>query len=352
MKKTAVVYSPNYLAHNTGLDCPESSLRLQAIMRGIERTALLKSRNPVLIEPRPASPDELQLVHSHEYISLVKRVSRKGGGYLDENTTVSRESYEVARLASGGAIKAVCKVMTEEFRNAFALVRPPGHHAGARHAMGFCIFNNVALAAAYLLARFGLQRVLVFDIDAHHGNGTQETFYSTDRVLYISLHEDPSLFPRTGFMNETGMGQGSGFTVNVPFPFGTGDPSYWNAVKAIAMPIAMQYKPQFILVSAGFDGYYRDDVGELSLSAYIYPRIFRAILDLAHKLSKDRVVAVLEGGYCPSFLEKIVPGIVAQMTGLEVRVRDRRPYLDLEAQKRAERVVRRVRAVQSSFWTL
>lgn len=352
MKRTAIVYSPRYLAHKTGPSDPESPKRLRAIMKGIEQESLLKKANFSLIEPRSASTRELQLAHNPEYINLVKRISESGGGFLGDYTVASRESFEVARLAAGGAIKAVDKVMSGEFRNAFVLARPPGHHAGHGYALGFCIFNNVALSAAYLLQNHGLDRVLILDIDAHHGNGTQEIFYDTDEVLYISLHEDPTEFPETGFTDETGREDGEGYTVNIPLPFGSGDPVYWKAVKTIAAPIARQYKPQFMLVSAGFDGYYRDTAAELSLSAYIYPVVFQAALDIANKSCEDRIAAILEGGYRLWFLRKIVPAAIAKIAGINMRIRDARPFLNLDAEREAEKTLERVKRVQSEFWEL
>ena len=353
MSKTYLIFSPRYLDHNTGFSHPESSRRLKAIMEELEKTSILKEESCSIIEPEPASINDLELVHKPDYIQLVKQVCESGGGTLDlGDTIVSSESFDVARLAVGGALKAVDKVMKEESKNAFAFVRPPGHHAGPYYAMGFCIFNNVALAAAHLLRDFGLKRILILDIDAHHGNGTQETFYETSEVLYISLHQDPRGFPGTGFTDETGKDEGLGYTVNIPFSFQTSDSVYWRAIKEVVIPIVYQYKPQFILVSAGFDGYYRDTVAGLSLSAFIYPRVFRAVLDLAHQLCHDRVVAVLEGGYRISFLRKVAVSTVAQMAGLTYKISDKRPSLDLVTQRMAEKIIEDVKRVQSSFWSL
>ena len=352
MKRTAIVYSSEYLTHHTGPSDPESPRRLRAIMRGIKQESPLKSANCSLIEPRYASIRDLELVHRSEYINLVKQVSESGGGLLGEYTVASEGSFEVARLAAGGAMEAVDRVMAGEYRNAFVLARPPGHHAGPGYALGFCVFNNVALAASHLLQDFGLGRVLILDVDAHHGNGIQEIFYHVKQVLYTSLHEDPTEYPETGFIDETGEGEGEGYTVNIPFPFGTGDPAYWKAIKTIITPIVDQYEPEFVLVSAGFDGYYRDMVGELSLSAHIYPIVFQAILDLAHHACEDRLVAVLEGGYSLGFLRKAVPAVIGKMAGLNARIRDARPFLDLDAEKEAKKTLEDVRRVQSSFWAL
>jgi acetoin utilization deacetylase AcuC-like enzyme len=352
MKSTAIIYSPRYLSHATGPNHPESPRRLETIIKGIDESGILEAGNLSLVSPRYASLKELELVHSSDYIKYVRQLSKSGGGILDKETEtiVSKESFDIARLAVGGVLKAAETIMKREFQNAFVLLRPPGHHAGPDYGLGFCIFNNVAVAASQLQRSFGLERILILDIDSHHGNGTQEIFYSTDKVLYISLHEDPSEFPGTGFMNETGEGKGMGYTVNIPFPFKTGDPAYWKAIKTIVVPIICQYRPQFIFVSAGFDGYYRDSVGELSLSGYIYPRIFQMMLELAHRFCDGKLVAVLEGGYKFTFLRKIIPTIISQMAGSKIRFLDPRPPINPNIQRRAEIIIEKTRRVQSKFW--
>ena len=354
MKKTAIVYSPKFLNHQIGHGHPESPRRLQTIIEGIKQSRLLEHGNCAFISPKPASLENLKMVHNSKYIRHIKQLCESGGGILDEETEtmVSRQSFEVARLAAGGTIEAVNKVMAGEFSNAFVLARPPGHHAGPSYGMGFCVFNNVAVAADYLVRNFGLSRVLILDIDSHHGNGTQEIFYGTQKILYLSLHEDPTEFPESGFMDEIGEGQGLGYTVNIPFPFGTGDAVYWKAIKTVVLPIMSQFKPQFVLVSAGFDGHFRDIVGELSLSSQIYPMIFQAVLDFVRKMCKGRVVAMLEGGYCLSVLRKVVPVVISQMAGQRIMLRGRTPPLDLNVQKQAEKSLKDVKRIQSGFWTL
>jgi len=212
MAKTAVLYTPKYLNHDPGPTHPESPKRLEAIMEELNHSGLLETGKCSLIEPKRASIDDLKLVHEPDYIQLVEGYCASGGGLLDlGDTTVSPRSFETARFAVGGALEAVDLVMDGKFENAFALVRPPGHHAGPYYAMGFCLFNNIAIAATHLLRERGLDRVLILDIDAHHGNATQEIFYSTNRVLYMSLHQDPTGFPGTGFIDETGKGDGLGY---------------------------------------------------------------------------------------------------------------------------------------------
>jgi len=350
---TAVVYSPRYLDHDTGPDHPETPNRLRVIIQELTRSSLQKTSKCSILPPKPAKLKDLELVHEPDYIELVRRSCATGGGLLDlGDTVVGAESYEVAFLAVGGVLDAVNLVVNGKARNAFALVRPPGHHAGPYYALGFCLFNNVAIAAAHLLRRLSFNRVLVLDIDAHHGNGTQEIFYETDKVLYVSLHQDPRGFPGTGFMDETGEGGGLGYTVNVPFPLRVDDRLYQEGFDRIAAPIIQQYKPQFILVSAGFDGHYTDPVGGLSLSVQGYSEVFSKVLNLASQLCEGRVVATLEGGYSLSFLGKMVTSAIAKMAEIPYKVRDNSPLAHSRTRKNAEQIISDVRRIQSSFWQL
>lgn len=354
MAKTAIIFTPRYYEHNTGPDHPETSKRLKVIMNEMEKLNLFSKANKCkLVEPDLARIEDLELVHIPEHIQLVKRVSEHGGGLLDlSDTVVSPESFEVARYAVGGAIKAINSVLSKNVKNAFALVRPPGHHAGPYYAAGFCLFNNVAVAAAHLVERFNFERVLILDIDAHHGNGTQEIFYNTDKVLYISLHEDPRDFPGTGFVDEIGETEGLGYNVNIPFPFRTGDKAYLAAVDDIVIPIIRQYAPQFILASVGYDGYYGDPVAKLSLSAATYTLIFEKILSYASTLCEDRFVAVLEGGYNLRQLGKLVASTISKMAGFSYSMKIESPPTNSRAEKQAEKVIEEIKEVQSAFWSL
>jgi len=350
--RTAIIYSHEYLKHNGGGECPERPERLIAIINGIKENSLLENSNITLIEPKYASIEDLQLAHSREHIDRVRAICEAGGGFIGEETHVSEGSFKVAMLAAGGAIEAAHVVASGEYDNSFALIRPPGHHAGPNYSLGFCIFNNVALAAKHLIVRHRLNRILILDIDAHHGNGTQEIFYNTSSVLYISLHEDPTVFPGTGFIWDVGVDEGRGYTVNIPLPYKSGDPAYWRAFKTIVLPIIEQYKPQIILISAGFDGYYRDKISELTLSAQIYLKIFQETIRLAHKLCYGKLAAVLEGGYNLWFLRRITAACIGKMAGINIKVRDKRPPINLEAQKEAEKIIEAARKVQSKFWSL
>jgi len=353
MKKTAIIYSNKYLHHKTGPRHPETPSRLRVINRELNKSSILKNENCSLVEPKNVNIQDLERVHDRIYIKRIRHFCSCGGGLIDkEDTIVSPESYEVARFAAGGAVKAVDLVMGEKYQNAFALVRPPGHHAGPDYPMGFCVFNNVAISASHLLEKFDLNRVLILDIDAHHGNGTQDIFYKKNNVLYISLHEDPVEFPLTGFTDEVGEGKGHGYTVNVPFPYGTDDKIYLKGFNEIVVPIIKQYKPQFILVSTGFDNHYADPVGNLSLSTYSYTNIFNAVLEFTSKLCQGRLVAVLEGGYSLRFLGKMACAVTAKMAKIPYSFKDKPIYAEPKIRKKAEKMLAQIKKTQSESWNL
>lgn len=322
-------------------------------MEELNKSGVLESGKCSVVEPKPAQLKDVELVHEPDYVELVRRICVSGGGLLDlGDTVVNRESFDVALLAVGGVAEATKLVAAEKFHNAFALVRPPGHHAGPYYAYGFCLFNNIAVAAKCLLQRLNYDRILILDLDAHHGNGTQEIFYETDNVLYISLHQDPRGFPGTGFVDEIGEGKGLGYTVNIPFPFRIDDEIYLEAMDRIVTPIARQYEPQFILVSVGFDGHHADPIGGLSLSTRGYIEAFSKTLDLASQLCRGKLVASLEGGYNLKYLGKTAAAVIAKMAGFSYTVRDSRPVARPTIRKRAEQIIKSVERVQSSFWKL
>jgi acetoin utilization deacetylase AcuC-like enzyme len=287
------VYNPIYLKHDTGQHV-ENAQRLEAIISHLEQTGLKSQLT--LIEPRPASVEELALVHQKQYIEEVQEVARKGGGWLDPDTVMSPDSYEVALYAAGGLIRAVEAVMDGEVTSAFALVRPPGHHATSRRAKGFCLFNNIAIATQHVLARYKLERILIIDFDVHHGNGTQEAFYDNPRVMYISTHEYP-FYPGTGSIEETGSGTAQGTTINIPLPAGCGDNEYMQVFEQVIVPAARWFNPQLILVSAGYDSYWADPLAMMQVSVTGFGQMARIIKGLADELCGGRLVFTLEGGY-------------------------------------------------------
>jgi acetoin utilization deacetylase AcuC-like enzyme len=351
---TGVIFSPVYYRHNPGRGHPESARRLRAIVRELKKSKLQGVGNWQFVKPEKARLKDVELVHGLEYIEFVESMCKSGGGLLDMegDTVASPESFDVALYAIGGTLKAVNLVMKEKFQNAFALVRPPGHHAGKYSARGFCIFNNIVIAAKYLLKEFKLKRILILDIDAHHGNGTQEIFYETNKVLYISLHEDPREFPKKGFTDETGEGEGLGYNVNVPLPFRTGDQIYLKAINEIVKPIINQYKPQFILVSAGLDGHYADPVGSLSLSALCYEEVYETIFNAASEMCGGKLVSVLEGGYSLRFIGKLAVVAVAKMSEAIYSVEDNVPMTRKRIIEQGEKVIKEVKHVQKAFWNV
>ncbi len=291
--KVGFVYDPIYLKHDTGQHV-ENARRLEAVMSRLEQSGVKPRLTP--IKPRAAAIEELSLVHDESHIRHVKEVAERGGGWLDADTVISRYSFDAALYAAGGAIKATEAVMNGEVNSAFALVRPPGHHATRSEAMGFCLFNNIAIAAKYALAKFGLERILITDFDVHHGNGTQEAFYNDPRVVYISTHQYP-FYPGTGSIEETGGGTARGTKVNIPLPAGCGDAEYQQVYEQIVVPVAGRFRPQLILVSAGYDTHWADELALMRVTVAGFAQMVRTIRGLADEMCGGRLVFSLEGGY-------------------------------------------------------
>jgi len=287
------VYDPIYLEHDTGAH-PESAQRLDAIISDLDWKGIRKQCKN--IPARPATMDELTTVHQSEYIARVEEYCRRGGGWWDADTRMSINSYKAALYAAGGSIAAVDAVLKGEVPCAYALIRPPGHHATANNAMGFCIFNNVAVAANCALKTYKMERVLILDFDVHHGNGTQEAFEHNPYVLYISMHQYP-LFPGTGHLAETARGTGAGTAINIPLPAGCGDGEYKQVFDEIVVPATRRFKPEIILVSAGYDGHWADEQSNMRLTLEGYFHLTRVIQQMAEELCGGRIIFYLEGGY-------------------------------------------------------
>ncbi len=287
------VYDPVYLKHDTGYH-PENAQRLEAIMAHLEETGLLKQLTT--LKPRPATTEELEYVHQASYVSRIQDAAVRGGGWLDGDTVMSPDSYDAALYAAGGAMEATDAVISGRLNSAFALVRPPGHHATAMAAMGFCLFNNIAIAVQHALKKHKMEKVAIIDFDVHHGNGTQEAFYNNPQVLYISTHQYPH-YPGTGTVSETGSGTAEGTTVNIPLPGGSGDDEYRRVFEQIIVPATRRFHPELILVSAGYDLHWKDRLAMMEVSTAGFAEMVRAIKGLADELCHGKTVITLEGGY-------------------------------------------------------
>lgn len=310
--KVGYIYDPIYLRHDTGSHV-EVHQRLEAIMAHLEKTGLKQLTH---VKPRAAAIDEIALVHHRQHISRIQEMALRGGGWLDVDTVMSADSYDAALYAAGGVITGADKVMAGELNSAFALVRPPGHHATYQQAMGFCLFNNIAIAARYALNQYNLDRIAIIDFDVHHGNGTQEAFYEDPKVAYISTHQHPH-YPGTGTIEETGSGKAKGNIVNVPMPIGCGDSEYALVYEKIVKPAVRRFKPQLIMASAGYDAHWADELSMEQLTVTGYAGIARAIRELAEELCQGRVVLTLEGGYNLRALAEAVKGTFDVLLGSE-----------------------------------
>jgi acetoin utilization deacetylase AcuC-like enzyme len=335
---TAVVLDRRMLAHDPGFGHPERPDRLRVLLDHLGDAAGL-----VHLGARPASEDEIAIVHTPNHIEHAAATAGRARIALDPDTVTSPGSYEAARLAAGSLLVVCEAVLAGEVTNGFALVRPPGHHAERDRAMGFCLFNNVALAAGWLKAR-GVRRVVVVDWDLHHGNGTQHLFESDPDVLYVSTHQYP-YYPGTGAAEEVGRGAGAGRTLNLPFPPGFGDAEYALAFREVVRPVCRQFAPDFVLVSAGFDCDRRDPLGGMEVTPAGFAAMARACVDLAEECAGGRIAAVLEGGYD---LHAIVEGVDATLAAF--RGGERVPPPQTGDARHAERVLARVRAAQAPYW--
>lgn len=310
--RVAILYDDLLLLHQTGAGHPERPERLASVVQHL-RADYGGAKQLYWPSFKQASLSALRRVHSADYLSLVEQevsLVKQGVAVLSTgDTVISTKTNAVAKLAAGAAIAGVDEVMTGHATAAFALVRPPGHHATTSRGMGFCVYNNVAVAAKYLQQKYGIKRILIVDFDVHHGNGTQDIFYEDESVYYFSAHQSP-LYPGTGTRNEVGSGKGAGTTLNVPVPAGADERVILKAMNAQLMPAMKTFKPEFILVSAGFDSHAGDLLGGLNYSHAGYGAITKALLTIAQPHGNNRIVYVLEGGYVPDNIKYSVASIL------------------------------------------
>lgn len=316
---TDLVYHDMFVKHEMSMGHPESPNRLRSALKYIEEGELLNDNRLNLLAPSFADVNEILELHGQAYLDGIREKSERGGGIYTLDTSVNRFTYDAALLAAGGGIETVDRVMSGKVENSFVLCRPPGHHAEYERAFGFCFINNIAVAANHLLRKHGLTRVMIIDYDAHHGNGTQNAFYSSDKVLYVGLHQDGrTLFPGSGFPDEMGTKEGYGYTVNLAMYPGAGDESYEMAYTNVIAPLAEAFNPEFILVSVGFDSSHKDPLTSLGLTTSGFEMMNSRIKDIAIKYASGRLTCFLEGGYDLDAMGMGSLNLVEQLVGKEV----------------------------------
>lgn len=340
--KTGIVRDPIYLEHIRGVPHVESPQRLEVLYQMLEDHF---SGRLTSVQPRPAHWEELAFVHTHDHIKKIASTSGKSFVSLDPDTQTSAKSYEAALMAAGGCFSLVDALINKTIDNGFALIRPPGHHAEGTRAMGFCLFNNVALAAEYARKYWGLKKILIVDWDLHHGNGTQHSFWEDKHVLYFSTHQYP-YYPGTGALGEVGGKMAFGHTVNCPLSSGYQDEDFAQILERILLPIGRQFNPDLILVSAGFDTYYEDPLGAMLVTPKGFASMTRILLELAKEVCQGRLLLALEGGYHLEGLNLSVMAVLKELLGettlcAQDQLPDPRPDLP---------IVERVWSIQKNFW--
>jgi acetoin utilization deacetylase AcuC-like enzyme len=348
MKPTGIVRDDVYLRHDMGRYHPENPRRLEVIYEVVDR--LRDKLNLVEIPVRSATIEEISRNHSPRYIEKIAATAGKRSTYLDPDTSTSADSWDAASKAVGGVLNLVDAVVRGEVRNGFGLVRPPGHHAEWDRAMGFCLFNNVALAARHALAEHGMERVAIVDWDLHHGNGTQHSFYDDPQVLYISTHQFPH-YPGTGSIRETGKGEGEGYTINVPLGPGAGDEEFVAIVQSVVAPVLKSYQPEFIFVSAGFDAHERDPLGALGITEQGYGEMLKILMDTAGEVCSERLILTLEGGYDLDALQSSVGVVLSTLALYNGDEATRGPISSEEdLHPRSRRILLELRSFLAKYW--
>ena len=342
MKRLSIVTNNLFLAHRNPPGHPECTERLTGILEELESSGLMEKTLP--IDTRRATEEEIILVHSRPYFDMIKNTSGVEFSQLNEDTSACEVSFDAALAGSGGLICSVDSILSDKIDTAFVLARPPGHHAEHDKPMGFCLFNHVAVTAAHLLANHGLRKVLIVDWDVHHGNGTQHIFYDSNKVLYFSVHQFP-FYPGTGSLKELGYRDGLGYTVNVPCPSMLGDDDYLRIFKQILEPVAEQYAPEFILISAGFDSYHVDPLGGMLVTQEGFSKLTRFVMRLAEKHCRGNIAFLLEGGYNTAEMGPIILSVVEEI--LDLKTSD--TGFDLK-RTTCEYTVTEIRRTYSKYW--
>lgn len=342
MRKLGIVIDDIFKMHDNGYGHPESPDRIRVINDMLINTGLMNKVE--LIEPFDALKEHITLVHEARHFDLIESTRGKERVYLDADTSTSPKSFEAAIRAAGAMIKSIDLVMNNDLEAAFPLVRPPGHHAEKDRAMGFCLFNNIAVGAAYLINNYDVNRILIVDWDLHHGNGTQHMFYDTDKVFYISTHQFP-YYPGTGAANEIGIGEGEGFTLNIPMNPGMGDQEYIKIFFELLKPVIDQYTPKIILVSAGFDTHIADPLGGMAVTPKGFQNLTKLLNELADEHCGGKIIYILEGGYNLEGLWHSVSAVIQELLML-----NNTDHLDYSNTTKVDQLINGIMEINSKYW--
>jgi acetoin utilization deacetylase AcuC-like enzyme len=340
MVRSAVVVDAEYLKHEPGEFHPERPERIRALLDLAEK---LDNQSFEILPPEAASRSDIESCHGADYVKLVESTSKTNHYALDGDTITSRDSFGVGLLAVGGFLRLIDSIAAGESKNGFALVRPPGHHALKNRAMGFCLFNTIAIGAQHLKRTYDVKRVMIMDWDVHHGNGTQDSFYEDPSVLFISTHQFP-YYPGTGAVNEVGVNAGEGYTLNIPLPAGCGDAEYMRVFYDVVVPAAKKFEPEWILVSAGFDPHRRDPLGGMEVTETGFAEMARLLLQLADEYTGGKIAFLLEGGYDLSALNNSVAAVLEAMRQNSWMVQGAKPGGDS-----IEPLIRRILQVREKY---
>ena len=341
MAKTAVVVDKAYLKHEPGESHPERPERVKVLLDLADELDRGKFQ---LLAPKPANRVDIEATHGKEYVRLIEATAAHDAYALDGDTITCRDSFAVSVLAVGGFLNLIDAIAAKEIANGFALVRPPGHHALRHRAMGFCLFNTMAIGAEYVKRVHGAKQVMIMDWDVHHGNGTQDAFYDDPSVLFISTHQFP-YYPGSGAVNETGAGAGEGFTINIPLPAGCADTEYLEVFQEIVVPAAERFEPDWILVSAGFDPHRRDPLGGMDVTEKGFGAMANRLLALADRFSNARIAFLLEGGYDLAALRN---SVAAVLNAMQARNESADQFFK-RAESRIEPLLRRIDQVHEKY---
>jgi acetoin utilization deacetylase AcuC-like enzyme len=350
LDKTALVYHPDYVKHNLGFDHPERPERISRVIDHLKDAGILSNPKLSVLYPDPLNDEDLTLVHTNDYIEKIRSLSNRGG-MISIDTPIQTNTYDIAKLSAGGAVLTGKIIFEGKACNSFGLIRPPGHHAGRNYGGGFCYFNNIAILVEYLRKHFGLKRFMIMDWDVHHGNGTQDIFYEDPTVLYFSTHQMP-LYPGTGYIEEIGKGEGKGYTVNLPLQAGTSGKTYEKILNDLFFPLAEEFRPEIIIVSAGQDAHTSDPIANLEFSNQDYFIMTKRIMEIAESVCKRRLAMVLEGGYNLTALSETISSIITTMAGMnQFNILDSSPE-EVTLDKELESRIEQLKIILKNYWKI